>query len=177
MGTLKKHIQGTALDRFACIVDGSKGNAWRFTDLPRWYDVNGNARTSICMGASTSGTYKSQWHYLNKYMCLVGYASAETIDNFDYNSYTKSDIAGVTYARGETDNIASHTYNITITNKNSSAVTVNSVKFTKSILWADNNTPNHVCESLLWTYYLDNAVTIAPNEVKTISVTFDFTVL
>lgn len=119
-----------------------------------------------------SNNFSNSMENIQFYDGLTGYASADTENDFSLNHYTIRDIPGVTYSRTSSAQTGGKVYTIQVTNTGSEAITVGSIKFTKTIhAMAGESQSNLNC--VILGYFFDEPVTIEAGTTKTFAVNFD----
>ena len=170
MGKLMLYGAGRACQIITC-KDNDSGVV--YMTVPTFKDTSGTDRNTI--SKTTSSSYVSNFkENASLFMNLTGYISTDTIDDFTLDTsktkaYQTNAIADISYTRSSAVSTNGRTYTITATNDGASAVSVSSIKFTKTV-WYNNNTSS-TC--LTVGYFLDTPVTIEAGATKTFAVNID----
>ncbi len=136
--------------------------------------ITGTEQTYLYIGTSS---YAAEClNNLQLYANLTGYVSADTENDFsldlsDEKSYAIRDVANIGYSRSSSVGRGYRIYTISATNNGSSEVTVNSIKFVKSIMYWGGSSSKMDC--LVLGYFLDSPVTIGVGETKTFAINLD----
>ena len=107
------------------------------------------------------------------YHSLTAYASNESIADFDDDDYAIDSIGTATqsFSYGYTN----CTYTVSVSNvSGQSDITVNSIKFIKTLYESGNGYDPVTCTCLMYSCYLDTPVTIPAGEEKVFVVVFNF---
>lgn len=133
-------------------------------------DINGTVRNSLefCVYNWSQTLYNLRHMYVGDTI----YASNETIADYDEDTYAinSEDILNTTITKLTNEGTSASVLSLDIRNNESAEISVNSLKFSKTLYY--NGSSNS--EALIYVIYLDDPVTIQPNETKSVIVKFAF---
>lgn len=163
MGKLMLYSAGRAMLSQCCHATSDA-----YGDTPTYKTLDGQSYSKLGY-AKTAAQAVKVYGFCQS---LTGYVSADTVEDFSLDHYTTRELANISYSRTEAGNVNGRAYTITATNNNASAVTVGSIKFTKTINYATSGAAGDKV-ALISGYFLDTPVTIEAGATKTFAVNID----
>lgn len=165
MGVLKIHQGGLAIQALGLI------NA-----------IQNNPTTTVPFKNLSGANYNTVWGDTSSNQNFFGVqarATADLLDNYSVEDYAVNVVGSNSVGQTKTiiNDTTNHIYgfsdvfNVTVTNNGNDAITVGCIRFYKSIKINYSVTS----DVLLFSYYLDSPLAIAPGETQTIAVALKIT--
>lgn len=170
MGTLKKHIAGYSIDSLSFSTANQLGNT---SCIPfKGLRTNDNTWQTL---SSINFPSSSQLYTANAftYRELIPFATADVLQNFNVDDYQINSLGSVTYStqrvtQAHKDNFI---YNIAINNNTENDITVSCIRFQKTITSYGSYIYSY--KTLIFSYYLDEPITITPGNIENVSINFE----
>lgn len=177
MGTMKKYIAASSFEsaQLCMGADTTSVSIIPFktitgTDINSTYYYGSNA---------CSNAYVLTMNNMNL-RNLIPVATADEINNYDVNDYLATSVATLNYTtqRIVQSDMCRLVYVITLTNNDTMDKTINCIKFTKRFVktYASGNCTANYDNALCYGYFLDEPVTLAAGESKSLSISFEIKV-
>lgn len=173
MGKIMLYKAGRMCQSLSVITPASTNSRF-YIDTNSYKATDGTTLTGIiCTTYANATVAVSTVNNMSLFRSITGYVSPDTVSDFDASDYTTNEISNISYTRTESVSKNGRILNISATNNGASAVSVGSIKFTKSLVVrdTDGHDGNYTC--LICGYFLDTPVTIEAGATKTFAVNID----
>ena len=163
-GNFVKYTGGIACESLQTYDVPTSSGGSATISVPTYYNTDGTAR-SIIYEHYNYGAYQE-----SPYSRLTPIATSDNYADYSINDYSiDTDLTTTqTQSRNYSEIGAFRTFTVTATNNTEDTIEWSCVKFYKSLYYSNGSSAN----SLICGYFLENPVTLAPNESATINIVF-----
>lgn len=173
MGTMKKYVGAYGFESGQLVVGDTTTSA---SCIPFKTTTGADITQPYWLWSTGCSTMSQSTHNNYNMRNLIPVATSDSIGNYDVTDYTAISAANINYTTQRTiqPTSARLTYAITITNNDTSSVTVSCIKFCKRFISAYRTSDCTATWSnaLCYGYFLDNPITLEAGESATLSVVF-----